>query len=102
MELKKLRMVTIIAEAILEEIICGRLLELGATGYTVVESRGHGSLGRHVGEIPGTNVRIETIVDQPVADAIMVGISKEYFEHYSVICFVTEVAVLRESKYKKI
>jgi len=101
-ELKKLLMVTIITEALLEERICKRLLELGATGFTVVESRGHGSLGRNAGEIPGTNVRIETIVDEPVAEAITLGISKDYFEHYSVICFVSEVSVLRESKYKKV
>lgn len=101
MELKKLSMVTIIAEELLEERICERLLELGASGYTVVESRGHGSLGRNAGEIPGTNVRIETIVDGPVAEDILIGVSKEYFEHYSVICFVTEVSVLREAKYKK-
>lgn len=101
MELTKLRMVTIVAESILEERICARALELGASGFTVVESRGHGSLGRNAGEIPGVNVRIEIVVDERVAEQLLIGISKEYFEHYSVICFLSDVFVLREGKYLK-
>jgi nitrogen regulatory protein PII len=101
MELTKLRMVTIVAESILEERICARALELGASGFTVVESRGHGSLGRNAGEIPGVNVRIEIVVEDRVAEDILQGISKEYFNHYSVICFLSDVFVLRQDKYRK-
>ena len=62
---------------------------------------GLGSLGRNAGEIPGINVRIELIVEERVAEDILLGISGEYFNHYSVICFLSEVFVLRESKYRK-
>jgi hypothetical protein len=99
MELAKRQILTIVAESILEEQICEKILELGATGYTVIESRGHGSLGRNAGIIPGINIRIETIVKTQVAEEIMKMISSEYFEKFSIICFITEASVLREEKY---
>lgn len=100
MELRKLRMVTIVAETVLEERICEQALALGATGYTVCESRGSGSLGRNAGEIPGVNVRIEFVVEERVADQIVAGVSQEYFSNYSVICFLSDVYVVREDKYR--
>ncbi len=99
MELAKRKIVTIVAESVLENLICERILELGATGYTVIESRGHGSLGRNAGEIPGSNIRIETIVKQEVAEVILDAISKEFFDKYSIICFMSDTLVLREAKY---
>jgi hypothetical protein len=99
MELAKRQIVTIVAESVLEEKICARIIELGATGYTVMESRGHGSLGRNAGIIPGINIRIETIVKKEVAEEILKMISMEYFEKYSIICFLSEASVMRENKY---
>lgn len=99
MELAKRQIVTIVAESILEDKICAQILKLGATGYTVIESRGHGSLGRNLGEIPGINIRIETIVKAQVAEEIIKTMSAEYFKEYSIICFLTETSVMRENKY---
>lgn len=101
MELTKMRMVTVVAETVLEEQICATLLKLGASGYTVVESRGHGSLGRQAGEIPGQSVRIETVIDEKIAEELVEGLKRDYFDHYSVACFLSDVFVVRRDKYAR-
>ena len=99
MALSRVKLVTIIAENVLQEEVAEKLMALGATGYTIVESRGHGSADRHAGEIPGQNVRIETLVEEDVANRIADQIANQYFESYSVICFLTDAWVVRYEKY---
>ena len=99
MKLANLKLVTIIAESVLEEKIVLLLKAHGATGHTIVASHGEGSRGMRTGEIPGQNSRIETLVSMSVADNIMEELSQSYFEHYAVICYVIDASVLRGEKY---
>lgn len=99
MKLTNLKLVTIIAEAVLEEKIISGIKESGAKGYTVVGSHGEGSRGRRTGEIPGENIRIETLVSSTVAEKIMEQISTNYFQNYAVVCYLTDASVLRGDKY---
>jgi nitrogen regulatory protein P-II 2 len=94
-----LKLVTIVAEPVLEQRITHELRAMGASGFTVVEGRGEGSRGMHATEIPGINVRIETIVPPPIADAIVEHIAHQYFTDYAVIAYVSDVAVVRGDKY---
>ncbi len=96
---KRLRLVTIVAETILEERITRELVELGATGFTVTESHGRGSRGMRTGDIPGDSVRIEVVVATSVADAIVERLRDAYFPHYAVIAWLTDVDVVRGEKY---
>jgi nitrogen regulatory protein P-II 2 len=95
-----LKLVTIIAEPVLESRLTQELRALGATGFTVVEGRGEGARGWHPTEIPGVNIRVETIVSIAVADRIVEHLAAHYFETYSVIAYVSEVAVVRGDKYR--
>ncbi len=99
MNMKKMRMVTIVTESVLEERICSQALALGASGYTVCESRGHGSFGRNTGEIPGINIRIEIVAEESLADEILSSIAREYFSNFSMSCFLSDVYVVRGEKY---
>ena len=99
MNTHSLRLVTIIAEPVLEARITHDLQQLGATGWTVVDGRGQGARGLHTGEIPGVNVRIESIVSADVADGIAAYLALHYFIDFSVIAYVSEVAVVRGDKY---
>ena len=99
MQTQTLKLVTIVAEPVLESRITAELRALGATGFTVVEGRGEGSRGLHAAEIPGTIVRIETLVAAPVAAAIIDFMAEQYFTDYGVIAFVADVAVIRGGKY---
>ena len=99
MKLTNLKLVTIVSEAVLEERITAAIKQAGAKGYTVVSSRGEGSRGMRAGEIPGENIRIETLVSSAVAEKIMEHISVNYFQNYAVICYLMEASVLRGEKY---
>lgn len=99
MKLTNLKLVTIIAESVLEEQLINELKNLGAKGYTVVASHGEGSRGMRAGELPGQNIRIETLVGIEVAEKIMNHVSTNYFKHYAIVCYLTDAAVLRGEKY---
>jgi nitrogen regulatory protein P-II 2 len=99
MPVTTLKLVTIICEPVLEAKIAADLRRMGATGYTVSEGRGEGSRGLHAGDIPGSNVRIEVVVAPAKAEPMMQWLADHYFEHYSVIAWLTDVQVLRGDKY---
>lgn len=99
LELHTLRLVTIVAETVLRERITRRLLEWGATGFTVTESQGRGSRGIRTGDVPGEGVRIETIVSTDVAVRILEEVTEHYFTDYAVIAWVSQVQVVRGTKY---
>jgi nitrogen regulatory protein P-II 2 len=94
-----LKMVVIVAEPVLEARLVSLLRELGATGCTVIDARGEGSRHGHAADVPGSNVRIESIVSPAVADRILERVSADYFAHYSFIAYVVDVAVARGEKY---
>jgi nitrogen regulatory protein P-II 2 len=94
-----LKMVVIVAEPVLEVHLVSELRALGASGCTVVDGRGEGSRHAHASDIPGANVRIETIVRPDIANRIMDHIAEKYFAHWSLIAYVTDVAVARGAKY---
>lgn len=94
-----LRKVTLIAEAVLEPRILGELRGLGATGYTVSAVHGEGSRGVRASEWEGENVMVEALVGAATADRVLEHVAREYFEHYAVIAYVTDVQVVRGDKY---
>ncbi len=96
-----LKLVTIVAEPVLESQLVKDLRHLGATGWTIVEGRGEGSRGMRASDLPGANVRVETIVTDDVADRIIRHVADRYFPHYAVIAYVSDVAVVRGEKYAR-
>ncbi|MBC7672532.1 MAG: transcriptional regulator [Polaromonas sp.] len=93
------KLVTIIAEPVLESRLTSELRQLGATGWTVVEGRGEGSRGIHAADIPGVNIRIDSIVTPDVAERVVQHMATHYFAEYEVIAYVSDVAVIRSNKY---
>lgn len=94
-----MKLLTIVAEPVLEPRILAQLKAHGASGYTVTEARGAGSRGTRVGEVPGEGRRIETVVTAAVAEHILTYIAEHYFADFAVIAYVTDVEVLRGEKY---
>ena len=99
LELHPLKQITIVAETVLRDRITRRLLDWGATGFTVTETTGKGSRGIRTGDVPGESVRIETLVTRDVAIRILEEVKERYFADYAVIAWVTEVEVVRGEKY---
>lgn len=94
-----LKLVTIIAERVLQEHLLRALRELGARGYTLTEVSGEGSRGVRASEWEGHNIKIEAIVSPEVADRIIEHIAAHYFQHYAVIVYAQPVEVVRGDKY---
>ncbi len=94
-----LKLVTIIAEAVLEERLVREIRDLGATGFTRSEVRGEGSRGRRVGDVEGANVRLECLVSAQTADRITAAISERYSENYAIVVFAEDVSVVRGEKH---
>ena len=99
MSTTRLKIVTIISERILEEKLLRAVVKLGATGYTLTQVTGVGSRGVRASEWEGPDTRIETLVSDEVAEAIVDHIADKYFEHYAVIVYVQDAHVVRGDKY---
>jgi nitrogen regulatory protein P-II 2 len=99
MKTTKLKKVSIVAEAVLEEHLLRELRELGASGYTVAAVRGEGSRGVRASEWEGKNVQIDVLVGPEVADRIIEHVATEYFTYYAVVAYLMDVEVVRGEKY---
>lgn len=95
----KLKRVTMVAEAVVEEKLLKELLAAGASGYTVTKTEGRGSRGVRASDWEGRNVKVETIVRPEVAEKILALLAEKYFKHFAVIAYVDEVEVVRGEKY---
>ena len=94
-----LKLVTIVAESLLEKRLVEEVKRLGAKGYTITPARGEGSRGIRSVDWEGQNIRLETIVSEEVALRILQRLQEEYFTHYAVIAYVENVWVVRGEKY---
>ena len=102
MQLYPLKLVTVVGESVIMEDVAERGLELGATGYTLSEVSGHGSRSaRNVGSTSGgaKTLKVEFVVTTEVATKILDDVSHEYFEHYAIIAWLSDVSVMRGEQY---
>ena len=103
MQLDPLKLVTVVGESLIMEDVAQRGVELGATGYTMSEVIGHGSRSaRNVGSTGGAKtLKVEFVVAAEVAAKIVEDVSHEYFEHYAIIAWLSDVAVMRREHYTR-
>jgi nitrogen regulatory protein P-II 2 len=103
MQLYPLKLVTVVGEAVIMEDIAERGLELGASGYTISEVSGHGSRSARNVDVSGgpKTLKVEFVVPTEVATKILQDVSHEYFEHYAVIAWLADVAVVRGEQYAR-
>jgi hypothetical protein len=99
-EMITIRRVTVYAAASLEQNLIPHFLSLGATGYTVTPCRGKGE--HKVLDDPmvsTSHVRIELIVQPPVADKIMMFLHADYLKSQAVAACVEDVRVPADERY---
>ncbi len=94
-----LKLVTVVAERILEDRLIREITHLGAKGYTITDARGRGSRGVRASEWEGPDIRIEVLVSPDVAECIMEHVADTYFEYYALIAYVQDADVARGDKY---
>ena len=94
------KLVTIITETALESEILKAVEKLGASGYTITDARGKGSRGiRDAGWAISSNIRIEIICSDELAENICTFLNEHYYNNYAMVVFESEVSVLREDKF---
>ena len=100
MEITEVKLLTIVAEAVLEPQLIEVVEEKGAGGYTITDARGSGSRGvRSAGWTHNGNIRLEVICTPEVADDITACLRERYYADYAMVLFITDVGVLRPDKF---
>ena len=99
MQTTRFKLVTIVAERLLEERLLHDVRQLGAHGWTLTDVRGEGTRGVRASDWEGANVKIETIVTPQVADRILEHLADRYFTRFAVIGYVTDLEVVRGDKF---
>ncbi|NOK62289.1 MAG: nitrogen regulatory protein P-II [Chloroflexi bacterium AL-W] len=100
MHVTTIKLVTIIAEGVLETRLIEEIKDLGARGYTISEVRGRGTRGITTGFWEGHQVKIELLVNATVAEQILEHLESHYFVDYAVIAYMQSVDVVRKDKYQ--
>ncbi|MBS3944987.1 MAG: hypothetical protein KGZ42_05775 [Melioribacter sp.] len=94
------KLVTIITESILEQMIVKDLKNLGAKGYTIIEARGSGAHGTRSADWgQNQNIQIEVICNDLTAQQIIEHCQKNYYSNYAMVIFTTDIQVLRSDKF---
>ena len=101
MQFHTLKLLTVVGETIVMTDIAEEAIKLGASGYSLTEVNGHGSRSaRNVVETQGSKtMKAEFIVSADVAEKILDHVQHEYFEHYAIIAWQSDVQVLRGEQY---
>jgi nitrogen regulatory protein P-II 2 len=100
MNLHAMKLVTIIAEALLEEPVIAVLEQCGAHGHTAFTVRGAGHQGRREADlVESANVQIEVIVQPDVAETLLTRLREQFFDDFAMIAYETDVRVIRPGKF---
>ncbi len=92
------RLVTIIAEAVLEDRLLADLRRWGVGGLTVVRAEGD-PFGSRVGDVAGAFLRLECVVGDATAERVLNGLAASYLERFKVVAYDHSVRVVRGAKY---
>ena len=90
------KLVTIVTESALEQKLKRELERLGAKGYTIVNARGSGHQGSREGNWgeASTNIRIEIVCSDAVAQTIAEHCDRQYAEDFAMIVYLSDVQVM--------
>lgn len=100
MDLTARKLLTIVTEAALEDMLVRDIEALGARGYTITDARGKGGQGkRDATWAPHANIRVEVICDADTSLAICTALRDRYSDDFSMVMHIGDVDVLRPQKF---
>ncbi|MFM7014261.1 MAG: P-II family nitrogen regulator [Actinomycetota bacterium] len=99
MILSSRKLITIVAEAALENRLTQDLKAIGAKGYTVTPAHGTGPKNQRVGDMEGGNIRIEMVCSEELLEQVIELLKRNYLTNYACSFWVSDVQVLREERY---
>ncbi|WP_018140719.1 MULTISPECIES: P-II family nitrogen regulator [unclassified Thioalkalivibrio] len=87
-------LLTVMAEAILEEMLIDEVRSQGAAGYTVTDARGWGKHGKRRGNWrQGGNIKLEVIGSAELCDRIAARLKEQYEADYGLLVFTSPVVL---------
>ncbi len=96
----KRKLLTIVTEASIESSLVDDFEELGVKGYTIIDARGKGSHGvRTAGWETNSNIRIDIICNDELANNISNYLKNKYYEHYAMIVYLSDTEIFRLDKF---
>ena len=91
---------SIIGDCDIEDRLLKEILDLGATGYTILHSvKGQGERGIRPRHAVSGNIKIEVIATAEVAQQILEHVANRYFDKYAMIGYLDDVEVLYGEKF---
>jgi nitrogen regulatory protein P-II 2 len=93
------RLLTVIAESVLEERLLADLKRWGVQGLTTSRAEGD-PFGSRVADISGAFVRFECVVPSEVAEHVLTRLAAVYFPRFKVVAYDHVVRVVRAEKYE--
>lgn len=98
--MERRKLLTIVTESIIEDLVVEDLRKLGARGYTAVEARGEGAFGARQGEWDqNTNIRIEVVCEETTARTIAERLVESFGQNYALIVYISDVEVIRTERF---
>jgi nitrogen regulatory protein P-II 2 len=95
-----IKLVTIICEAHARDAVTALLRDAGAHGWTLFQVEGAGARGNRPADIPEfANIQIEVLLQPEAAAALLQRLAREFFPHYAMVAFESDVRVLRPEKF---
>jgi nitrogen regulatory protein P-II 2 len=93
------QLITIVAEAVVEQKLIDDIKKCGAKGYSASHVRGEGVTGKNTLDLNGPSIRLESVVTEKVATAILEMLAEKYFDKYAVIAWITPARVARPDRF---
>ncbi|WP_018146095.1 MULTISPECIES: hypothetical protein [unclassified Thioalkalivibrio] len=94
MESDDMHLLTVVAEAILEDTLIDEARAMGAAGYTVTDTRGWGRHGKRRGNWrQGGNIKVEVVASAELCDRIAARFKEQYEADYGLLMFTVPVAL---------
>lgn len=99
MSFSKKKLLVVVCEAALEPRLIKDVLDLGAKGYTITPAHGTGPRNQRNGDLEGGNIKLEVVAKEQTVQLILEKLKANYFPHYAVSSWVSDVEVLRDERY---
>ena len=93
------KLLTVVGESVLADRLTRAILAAGALGYTLTPAKGVGARNRRSSTLGGDNVRIEVVADEATAQRLLHMVTEEWFSHFAVVAWLSDVEVVRGEKY---
>lgn len=92
MNAQPMTLLTIVSEAVLEDILVDEITDLGAKGYTIVDARGRGTHGTRAGRwTQGGNIRIEVVGSAELCTRIVQRLQSAYEKDYGLLMYTVPI-----------